>query len=78
MRSMQRGGGRFLMDTLSNGRCLKCLTIVDDFTKEAVDIVVDHSISGLYVDERWTTPRASEATPKRGTGTEGQSLRAER
>ena len=39
----------FVMDALSNGRRLKCLTIVDDFTKEAVDIVVDHGISGLYV-----------------------------
>lgn len=39
----------FVMDALSNGRRLKCLTIVDDFTKESVDIIVDHSISGLYV-----------------------------
>jgi len=39
----------FVMDALANGRRLKCLTIVDDFTKEAVDIVVDHGISGLYV-----------------------------
>lgn len=39
----------FVMDTLANGRRLKCLTIVDDFTKEAVDIVVDHGISGSYV-----------------------------
>lgn len=39
----------FVMDALSNGRRLKCLTIVDDFTKEAVDIVADHDISGLYV-----------------------------
>jgi len=39
----------FVMDALSNGRRLKCLTIVDDFTKEAIDIVVDHGISGLYV-----------------------------
>ncbi|KGW18155.1 integrase core domain protein [Burkholderia pseudomallei MSHR4000] len=34
---------------VSNGRRVKCLTVVDDFTKEAVDIVVDHGISGLYV-----------------------------
>lgn len=27
---------------------IKCLTVVDDFTKEAVEIV-DHGISGLYV-----------------------------
>jgi len=39
----------FVMDALSNGRRLKCLTIVDDFTKEAVEIVVDHGISGRYV-----------------------------
>lgn len=39
----------FVMDALSNGRRVKCLTVVDDFTKEAVDIVVDHGISGLYV-----------------------------
>ncbi len=39
----------FVMDTISNGRRLKCLTIVDDFTKEAVDIVVDRRILGLHV-----------------------------
>jgi putative transposase len=39
----------FVSDSLEHGRRLKCLTIVDDFTKEAVDIVVDHGISGLYV-----------------------------
>ncbi len=39
----------FVSDKLDYGRRLKCLTIVDDFTKEAVDIVVDHGISGQYV-----------------------------
>jgi putative transposase len=39
----------FVMDALSNGRRLKCLNIVDDCTKEAVDIVLDHSIPGPYV-----------------------------
>jgi putative transposase len=39
----------FAPDALEHGRHLKCLTIVDDFTKEAVDIVVDHGISGHYV-----------------------------
>ncbi len=34
----------FVMDALSNSRRVKCLTIVDDFTKEAADIVPDHSI----------------------------------
>jgi putative transposase len=36
----------FVMDALEHGRRLKCLRIVDDFTKEAIDIVVDHGISG--------------------------------
>jgi len=39
----------FVMDALFNGRRVKCLTVVDDFTDEAVDIVPDHSIPGLYV-----------------------------
>ena len=39
----------FVMDALASGRRLKCLTIVDDFTKEAIDIAVDHGISGLAV-----------------------------
>lgn len=39
----------FVMDALEHGRRLKCLTIVDDFTKEAIDIVVDHGISGQHV-----------------------------
>lgn len=39
----------FVSDVLSNGRRIKALTIVDDFTKEAVDIAVDHGISGHYV-----------------------------
>jgi len=39
----------FVMDALANDRRVKCLTIVDDFTKESVDIVPDHNIPGLYV-----------------------------
>ena len=39
----------FVSDALANGRKLRCLTIADDFTHEAVDIVVDHGISGAYV-----------------------------
>ena len=39
----------FVMDALANGRRLKVLTIVDDFTKEAIDVVVDRSIPGAYV-----------------------------
>lgn len=39
----------FVMDALDSGRRLKCLTLVDDFTKEAIEIVPDHSIPGMYV-----------------------------
>ena len=39
----------FVSDSLEHGRRLKRLTIVDDYTKEAMDIPVDHGISGEYV-----------------------------
>jgi putative transposase len=39
----------FVSDSLEHGRRLKCLTIVDDYTKDAIDIPVDHGILGEYV-----------------------------
>ncbi len=39
----------FVSDALANGRRLKCLTVVDDFTRESVQIAVDHGIGGAYV-----------------------------
>jgi putative transposase len=39
----------FVMDALASGRRIKCLTIVDDFTRECLDIAVDYGISGGYV-----------------------------
>jgi putative transposase len=39
----------FVSDALANGRRIKCLTVTDDFTRECVDIAVDHGISGAYV-----------------------------
>src|SRR5512135_513099 len=39
----------FVSDALAGGRRIKALTIVDDFTKESIDIAVDHGISGQYV-----------------------------
>jgi putative transposase len=39
----------FVMDALSNGRRIKCLTVVDDFTRECLAIAVDYGISGGYV-----------------------------
>ena len=39
----------FVMDALSTGRRIKCLTVGDDFTRECLDIAVDFGISGEYV-----------------------------
>ena len=39
----------FVSDALANGRRIKVLTIVDDFSKEAIDLAVDYGISGHYV-----------------------------
>jgi putative transposase len=39
----------FVSDSLSNGRRIKCLTVADDFSHEAVEIAVDYGISGHYV-----------------------------
>lgn len=39
----------FVMDSLAHGRRIKCLTIVDDFSKECLDIPVAHGISGEQV-----------------------------
>jgi putative transposase len=36
----------FVSDSLANGRRLKCLTVADDFSHEAVHIAVDYGISG--------------------------------
>lgn len=36
----------FVMDAMACGRRLKCLTVVDDYTKECLDIAVARGISG--------------------------------
>lgn len=41
----------FVMDALSTGRRLKILTLVDDFTKESLDLAVAHSICGEHVTQ---------------------------
>ncbi len=39
----------FVSDSLANGRRVRCLAVVDDFTRECVAAVVDTSISGARV-----------------------------
>jgi len=45
----QRWSMDFVHDELASGRRLRCLTVVDDFTREAVAIHVAHSIPGEHV-----------------------------
>ena len=39
----------FVMDALAGGRRIKILCIVDDCTRESIDLVVDFGISGHHV-----------------------------
>ena len=39
----------FVFDRMADGRSVKCLTVVDDATQEAVAITPDRAISGAYV-----------------------------
>ena len=39
----------FVMDTLVSGRRFRILTVVDDFTRECLNLVVDTSLTGLRV-----------------------------
>jgi putative transposase len=39
----------FVMDALASSRRIKCLTVVDDFSRECVDIAIDYGMGGHYV-----------------------------
>ena len=39
----------FVRDALANSRRIKCLTVVDDFSRECVDIAIDYGMGGQYV-----------------------------
>lgn len=47
----QRWSIDFVHDELATGRRLRCLTVVDDFTRESVAIYADHSIPAERVSE---------------------------
>ncbi|CAM2159002.1 transposase (plasmid) [Pararobbsia alpina] len=63
----------FVMDALANGRRVKCVTVVDDFTKEAVMVSRACMSPG-----HWTTRLASVAIPRRCEQTRDLNLRAAR
>lgn len=54
----------FVCDELANGRKVKTLTVVDDCTKESVQIVADTSIPALYVTRVLDPVAADRGLPK--------------
>ncbi|BBE09040.1 IS1404 Transposase [Mycoavidus cysteinexigens] len=54
----------FVHDALDNGRRIRCLNVVDDFTKESLAIEVDTSISGLRVTRVLDRIAQHRALPK--------------
>jgi len=54
----------FVFDELANGRKVKTLTVVDDCTKEAVQIALDTSIPALYVTRVLDALKAERGLPK--------------
>jgi putative transposase len=54
----------FVFDRLADGRSLKCLTVVDDCTHEAVAIQPDRAISGAYVTRVLDRVKAERGLPK--------------
>jgi putative transposase len=50
-RPNERWSMDFVSDTLSNGRQFRCLTIIDEFSRECLAIHVDHSIPAVRVIE---------------------------
>jgi len=67
----------FVHDCLADGRRIRCLNVVDDFTKESIVIEVDTSISGLRVArvlDRLATCRPLPKTIRVDHGPEFTSL----
>jgi transposase InsO family protein len=54
----------FVFDRSADGRVIKCLTIVDDATHEAVAIEVEHAISGLMLTRVLDRLALSRGLPK--------------
>jgi putative transposase len=53
----------FVADALANGRRIRCLTLVDNFTKESLAIVADTSIIGLRVARELDQVIAARGAP---------------
>ena len=63
MASYTLWGMDFVSDALFNGRCFRLLTLIDHFTHECLDIVVDQSLRGEHVAEAMTRLVNQRGTP---------------
>ena len=63
----QRWSLDFVSDTLSDGRRFRILCIVDDFSRECLDTLVDTSLSGVRVVRELERLTAGSLTPLRLT-----------
>ena len=54
----------FVSDTLSNGRTFRCLAVLDEFTRECLEIHVGHSIPSLRVIEVLERLRGERGLPE--------------
>jgi putative transposase len=68
----------FVADALANGRRIRCLTLVDDFTKECLATVPDTSITGLRVESELDQVIARRGAPACINSTTAPSLPAGR
>ena len=59
----QRWSLDFVSDAVADGRRLRILTIVDDFTRECLKMVVDRSISGIRVARELSDLIARRGSP---------------
>ncbi|WP_143298962.1 integrase core domain-containing protein, partial [Candidatus Protochlamydia sp. W-9] len=62
-RPNQRWSLDFVSDALANGKRLRILTIVDDFTRESLKMVVDTLISGIRVARELSELIETEGKP---------------
>ena len=63
-RMNQRWSMDFIFDGIYSGRRIKCLTIVDDYSRLAPHIAVDHSIGGMYLVRILTDIKAVYGLPE--------------
>ena len=65
MRMNQEWSLDFVHDALANGRRIRMLTVVDDFTRESIKITVDTSLSGRRVCEELEQVIETRGKPER-------------